>query len=176
MRISTIGVAARLAALTLTSLLAFGLGAGAAEAQGLSHHSHLSVHPITRQGQVVGFKLKGALHSAGFDVARVGLGRSSVREAIRTSGWDPGKMRGLLERQDASYIRAQFSEHTALPNGGVKEFEHEVLYGQGNDLAAGEEVDVWTAWRRASDGRPMHFFGVFQGGGHVFTSLKLPGQ
>jgi len=157
------------------ALAGLAAAASTARAQSISRHERVQAKPITKAGQVVGFKLKVVVHSANFTNMQLGLGRASVREEIRQKGWDPGKMRGLLERQDKSYIRTQFPELAGLVNGQPKELELEVHYGKGNDLKPGDQVDVFSAWRGAGDGGFKHFFGVFEGGGHVFTTVTLPG-
>jgi hypothetical protein len=165
----------RLVALAVLVLALVALVGKAARAQGISRHSNLQVRPLVEKGQTVGFRLTGILHPQGFAAARLGIGRTSVREAIHAQGWDPAKMRRLLEAKDPSYIRMDLGEIGGLAQSGMREFEYKVRYGEGNHgLKPGEIVDVFSAWRNANDTAPRHFFGVFQSGDHISTTVKLP--
>jgi hypothetical protein len=138
-----------------------------ATAQAISRHDPPSVKAIVKNKKP-GFKLRLVLRSEGLTHARIGLGRTKVSAPLRG---DPGRVRALLEKLEPTFIAVKFDEMAGL--AGAAEFEQDVIYGEGNDLQPGDEVDVWTAWRMERDARPTHFYGVFSGTG--VTTLTLPG-
>ena len=138
-----------------------------APAQAISRHDPPSARAIVKNRKP-GFKLRLVLRSEGLTHVRVGLGRTRVSAPLRV---DPGRVRALLESLEPTFVALKFDEMAGL--SGAVEFEEEVIYGEGNDLRPGDQVDVWTAWRSERDGKPTHFFGVFSGTG--VTTLILPG-
>ncbi len=138
------------------------------------HEKNIKVESVKESGKVVGFKIKVILQSSNFDVATVGIGRTSVREDIKKTGWNPTAMRALVEKEDPKYVRLKFPAQKGLGDQIPREVQYEVRYGVNNDLTPGEEVDVYSAWRGANDTKNQHFYGVFTGGGHESTSIKLP--
>ena len=146
------------------------------KAHAISRHEGVKAVPFRQKGKLVGFKLTMVLKSQGFNVARVGLGRSSVREELKKKGWDAVQMRRLVETEDMRYIRLTLPDATHLSEANPRELELEVRYGEGNDLKPGDVVDVYSAWKRETDRGYQHFFGVFEGGDHHFTSVKLPSE
>ena len=120
-------------------------------------------------GKVVGAEIRILLRSEGLPVVRVGLGRTATSSPLRG---DPGQVRALLTSMNPSFVAFQTGEQHGLSATAATEFKLTLHYGKGNDLKAGDEVDVWTAWGN-QPGNYVHYFGVFSGTG--LTTLRLPG-
>ncbi len=158
--------------LLVVVVVALGVGAmsGAAEAQ--ARHERVVVKPINKGGKVIGARINLWLRpdkwNAGFSKVRVSLGandKAKVGADYRKAGSDP----------KAGYIRKMLAEESGVENPTEKSFE--VLYGDGNDLQGGDEVDVMSAWNKPDEGNSYgwHIWGLASSYNDATSVIKLPG-
>lgn len=101
-----------------------------------------------------GFHLKLIVRPETYTRVRIGLGKMSAAGLPNTD------KRALAAGDQPGYLRLMLGEDATLVVQQAKELEFKVAYGDKNDLKAGEEVDVVSAW--GGQGY-WHVFGMFDG-------------
>jgi hypothetical protein len=147
-----------------TRIVAGALGAlvvlgAASSALAVDRHERIQVSSIVHGGRA-GAKIKLTLRPESYDRVRVGLGRMTAPPPTAGVPRD-NQLRKMAAGEEPGYLRVRLGEYTGLVRQQPKEIEHVVIYGDGNDLQAGEKVDVVSAF--TANGIYWHVFGMHDG-------------
>ena len=133
---------------------------GAAHAfSGVPGHASVDAKPIKRGGVTVGCKLTFCVRdpSGGYKFSHPSLLTRPNVQALRSS-----QDRASAIDPSRGMIRLQLPTISVPQHGVVHQISHDLIYGQGNDLQAGEELELISAWTADGNGKnpSPHVYGT----------------
>ena len=162
---------------TLALVTTFGLLAAVSprDAAAVAHHEQVVVHKL-RDGnkQVVGMRVHMIIDPENYDQVRINIGKLKLHPNdpadAKTKVVD-AELRSIAAGLKPGYVRAMLGELKGLKlKAGqtnmyeLQDVKFDVLYGQGNDLKAGEKVDIYTTFHNdKTNATYWHVFGMHDG-------------
>jgi hypothetical protein len=157
--------------LALAALL--GLAVAPRAALAIAHHEQVVVQKLRdASNQVIGARVHLVIDPESYNRVRINVGKLTVDPRIKTNNADHRRVAAGVK---PGYVRLQLGELQNLKLRGsgpssyreLQEVKFDVLYGRGNDLKAGEKVDIYTTFTTSlpkdDANSSWHVFGMHDG-------------
>ena len=159
--------------LALAPLLGFLVVGAPRAAHAIAHHEQVVVQKLRdASNKVVGARVHLVIDPESYSRVRINVGKLTIDPRIRTNHADH---RRVAAGVTPGYVRLQLGElqNMKLRGSGpssyreMQEVKFDLLYGRGNDLKAGEQVDIYTTFTMSlpkdDANSSWHVFGMHDG-------------
>lgn len=137
-----------------------------------SRHERVEIHPIHKQGDVIGFRLKLTLRPENnHDKVRIGLGPNTNSDRDQSP---ESRSRAKAADRSLGYLLHQWPEIKIEKSRQPQKVELEVLFKDNPKLSPGQQVEIISAWN-GPIGSFWHIWGLQAYAKDPSNLARLPG-